>query len=289
MLADPFGYWEWLPIAPMVPPGSPETLRLPYDENRHPIRDAHGDLIDSHGPLYPRNQWTAPGFVHTRQSEVHHSQRNPNHYGSEPKYWVGRITAAQAAWRTGPQGWEYSIEEEVRLLVDYFDRNHTHRSGRQSTNGYIFVTDPGLADWQQEKAKMEMILAQGNITVNADYPAVGVGQEASVTNYIASFEQDYLVCELVMHSDWLNHSFSTNDPNYPTPAGAEEFPANFPDQFTSTGSNFPVPLPKSRSEKVFRAGRSGIPRSKSVTWMQIHRAFDRLIEHGICACDSGSL
>ena len=35
MLADPFGYWEWLAIAPMVPPGSVTTLQLPFDQNRH--------------------------------------------------------------------------------------------------------------------------------------------------------------------------------------------------------------------------------------------------------------
>lgn len=222
MLADPFGYWEWLPVAPMVPPGSPETLRLPYDEGRHPS-----------GSLYPRNQWSAPGFVHTRQSEVHHSQRNPNHYGSEPKYWIGRIGAAQAAWRTGRQGWEYSIEEEVRLLVDYFNRNHAHRSGRRITNGYIFITDPGLAGWQGEKNKMGAIIPQQNIAVNADDPALPAGQRASIANYIASFQQEYLVCELVMHSDWLNHSFA---------AGEDVFPANFPNTFTSPGSNFSVPL-----------------------------------------------
>jgi hypothetical protein len=231
MLADPFGYWEWLPIAPMVPPGNPGTLHLPYDEGRHPS-----------GSLYPRDQWSASGFVHTRQSEVHHSQRNPNHYGSEPMYWIGRITAAQAAWRTGPQGWEYSVEEEIRLLVDYFNRNHAHRSGRRITNGYIFITDPGLANWQAEKNKMGAIIPQQNIIAHSDDPTVAAGQHASIANYITSFQQENLVCEYVMHSDWLNHSFDTQDPNAPTPPGANVFPANFPNSFTSPGSNFNVQL-----------------------------------------------
>ena len=66
MLADPFGYWEWQPLAPMVPPGSPQVLRLPYDEGSPP-----------NFAFYPRTQWSAPGFVLMRQSEVHHSQRDP--------------------------------------------------------------------------------------------------------------------------------------------------------------------------------------------------------------------
>jgi hypothetical protein len=230
MLADPLGYWEWLPIAPMVEPGSPQTLRLPYDEGRHPS-----------GSLYPRTQWSAPGFVHTRQSEVHHSERNPNHYGSEPKYWIGRITAAQAAWRTGPQGWEYSIEEEVRLLVDYFNRNHAHRSGRRITNGYIFITDPSLVGWSGEKDKMASVIPQQNIVVNADDPEFPDGQRATITNYISSFQQEYLVCELVMHSDWLNHYFA---------AGEDVFPSNFPNSFSSPGSSFSVPLLPSNTIKA---------------------------------------
>ena len=46
---------------------------------------------------------------------------------------------------------------------------------------------------------------------------------------------------------------------------------------------------ESLSEKVLRAGPAGMPRSTSLPWMQIHRAFDRLIEHRSCARDSRSL
>lgn len=233
MLADPFGYWEWLPIAPTLPPGSTRSLRLPFDEERPP-----------NGALYPRTQWSAPGFVvfrhsefGTRQSEVHHSQRNPNRFGSEPKYWIGRISAAQAAWRSGLQGWEYSADEEIRLLVEYFDRNHSHRSAQRTKRGYCFLDKDFAGGWQNEKIKMASAIPQQNITVHADSSDFPAAQKASVSNYLTSFQQDYLVCQYVMHSDWLNHYFSAE-------SGQDTFPAFFPSSYTSPGSNFSVDLPR---------------------------------------------
>jgi hypothetical protein len=89
---------------------------------------------------------------------------------------------------------------------------------------------------------MSTVIPQQNIAVNGDDPALPAGQKASITNYISSFQQEYLICEFVMHSDWLNHSFQTNNPNVPTPPGADVFPVNFPNHFTSPGSNFSVLL-----------------------------------------------
>lgn len=228
MLSDPFGYWEWLPVAPMVEPGSPIKMRLPYDEGRHPS-----------GGLNPRYQWSPPAFVLSRQSEVHHSQRHPNRFGAEPKFWIGRITAAQAAWRTGPQGWEYAIDEEMRLLVDYFNRNHIHRTTSRTRNGYIFVTDPGLAGWQAERNKMSSVIPQANIAVNADDATLAANKRASIANLLKSFQEDRLVCELVLHSDFLNHAFNS-------PGG---FPSGFPTMFNSPGSNSSIPIPHGTTVK----------------------------------------
>ncbi len=232
LLADPFGYWEWLPTAPMVPPGNTKTLRLPFDEGRHP-----------NGSLYPRTQWSAPGFVsfrHTeinvRQPEVHHSQRSQNNFGSDPKYWIGRISASQAAWRTGIQGWEYSIEEEIRLLVDYFNRNHTHRTTQRNKHGYIFLDEDFANSWQNEKNKMTAVIPQQDITVHADNPNFTPSQKASITNFFASFQNDYLICQYVMHSDWLNHSFAAE-------SGQDIFPTSFPDSYKSPGSNVELDIP----------------------------------------------
>lgn len=252
ILADPFGYWEWMSIAPMVPPGNTKTLRLPYDEGRHPT-----------GALYPRNQWSTPGFVTfrhsdvgTRQSEVHHSQRNQNQFGAEPKYWIGRITMSQAAWRTGLQGWEYSFEEEVRLLVDYFNRNHAHRTTRRNKSGYIFLDKDFANNWQGEKNKMATVIPQQNIRVHADSPNFAADQKASITNYFASFQQEYLVCQYVMHSDELNHYFSAE-------SGQDVFPTNFPVSYTSPASNSSVTLVRGTvkaSHLIAIPGKSSKPR-----------------------------
>ena len=245
MLSDPYGYWEWLPLAPMIPAGSSEMTRLPYDENRHPG-----------GMLYPRDQWSAPGFVHTRQSEVHHSQRDSRKYGSEPKFWIGRITAAQSAWITGPNGWEYSFDEEIRQLVDYFDRNHFHRTNRRNGRGYIFIEKDWAGGWRNQKDKMARILNQNNIVVNADSPDFNINNKASISNYFESFRQDYLVCEYIMHSDWLNHSFSSE-------SGQDTFPNNFPNSFRTTGSNYLVNIPKNTVKSIHliaNPNKSNLPR-----------------------------
>ena len=231
MLADPWGYWEWLPVAPMVEPGDERTLRLPFDEERNP-----------RGALYPRNQWSAPGFVvfrhseiGTRQPEVHHSQRDASRSGAVPQYWIGRITAAQAAWRTGPDGWKYSADEEIRLLVGYFDRNHIHRTTHRSRKGYIFLDRDFAGNWLNERNKMTAAIPQQEIVVHADSPSFGAADKASISNYLASFQQEFLVCQYTMHSDWLNHYFAAE-------AGQDVFPTAFPTVYASPGSNFSVDL-----------------------------------------------
>jgi hypothetical protein len=231
MLADPFGYWEWQPLAPMVPPGSPQVIRLPYDEGAPP-----------NFAFYPRTQWSAPGFVLMRQSEVHHSQRDPNKYGADPKYWIGRISMSQAAWRTGLQGWEWSEAEEVQLLMDYFNLNHTHRTIQRVRRGYIFLDKDFAGGWQAERTKMSAAIPAANITVHADTAAFPANQKASIANYIASFQQEYLICQYVMHSDWLNHYFAAE-------SGQDVFPPNFPATYTSPGSTASISLLPSGSVK----------------------------------------
>jgi hypothetical protein len=224
MLGDPFGYWEWQPLAPMVPPGSSQVLRLPYDEGLPP-----------NFALYPRTQWSAPGFVLMRQSEAHHSQRDPNRYGADPKFWIGRLGVSQAAWRTGLQGWEWSEAEEVRLLMDYFNRNHAHRTAPRTRRGYVFLDKDFAGGWQAERTKMSAAVPAANITVHADTPAFAANQKASIANYIASFQQEYLICQYVMHSDWLNHYFAAE-------SGQDVFPPGFPITYTSPGSGSAISI-----------------------------------------------
>jgi hypothetical protein len=204
MLGDPFGYWEWQPLAPMVPPGSTQVFRLPYDQGLPP-----------NFMLYPRTEWSAPGFVLMKQSEVHHSQRDPTRYGVDPKFWIGRLGVSQAAWRTGLDGFEWSETEEIRLLIDALNRNHTHRTTTRTRRGYIFLDKDFAGGWQGERTKMSAAVPVGNITVNADVPAFAANQKASIANYITSFQQDYVVCQYVMHSDWLNHYFAAESGHEP--------------------------------------------------------------------------
>jgi hypothetical protein len=231
MLGDPFGYWEWLPIAPMVPPGSPQVLRLPYDQGLPP-----------NFALYPRTQWSAPGFVLMRQSEVHHSQRDPNRYGADPKFWIGRLGLSQAAWRTGLQGWEWSETEEIQLLMDYFNRNHAHRTAPRTRRGYIFLDRDFAGGWQAERTKMSTAIPLANITVHADTAGFAGNQKASIANYVASFQQDYLVCQYVMHSDWLNHYFAAE-------SGQDVFPVGFPTTYMSPGSGASISIMPSSTVK----------------------------------------
>ncbi|MEJ7678930.1 MAG: hypothetical protein WKG06_13960 [Segetibacter sp.] len=128
VLADPHGYWEWMGLAPIFPPGSTQGSRLPWDESRHP-----------NGSLYVRNQWSTPAFItHDKaQWQVHHAERNSQKIAADPKFWVGRITASQSAWRTGQSGFEYSETEELRLLIDYFNRNHQHRTVPRQRRSYL--------------------------------------------------------------------------------------------------------------------------------------------------------
>jgi hypothetical protein len=229
MLADPFGYWEWLPIAPMVTPGHPSVLRMPADEGLPPNQ-----------MLYPRAHWNAPGFVHTRQWEVHHSERDPTRYGSDPKFWVGRLGVSQAAWRTGQQGWEWSEAEEVRLLLAYFDRNHQHRTMARTRRGYLFIEKDWAGGWQAERTRMVAAVPQANIVVHADTAGFAANQKASIANYLASFQQEHLICQYVMHSDFLNHYFSAE-------AGQDVLPAGFPTTYTSPGSPWSVSIPQGGS------------------------------------------
>jgi len=227
VLADPNGYWEWMGVAPIFTPGSTQGARLPWDESRHPG-----------GGLYVRNQWSAPAFVahDTAQWQVHHTERNLQKIAADPKFWIGRITSSQSAWRTGQSGLEYSEAEELRLLADYFHRNHQHRTAPRQRRGYIFLDSDFAGSWQNERTKMTSAVAQANIITNADDNALPATQRGTVANYLASFTQEYLVCQYVMHSDSLNHQFHGQ-------GGADTVPATFPQSFTSPGSAFSVPVP----------------------------------------------
>lgn len=228
VLTDPHGYWEWMGIAPMFLPGSTQLTRLPWDESRHPS-----------GGLYMRSQWSAPAFVvhDQKQWQVHHAERDPKKIATDPKYWVGRITASQSAWRTGQSGLEYSETEELRLLVDYFHRNHQHRTTPRQRRGYIFLDLDFAGGWKNEHARMMNVVAQANIVVNADNDTLLSAQRGTIANYLNSFTQEFLVCQYVMHSDFLNHYFSGQQ------GSVDTVPANFPQNFTSPGSAFSVSVP----------------------------------------------
>lgn len=232
VLADPCGYWEWMGVAPMLPPDSTQRTRLPWDESRHPS-----------GGLYVRNQWSAPAFVAHEQAQwqVHHAERNPQKHAADPKFWIGRITASQSAWRTGQSGLEYSESEELRLLVDYFHRNHRHRTLPRQRRGYIFLDLDFAGGWQNECNRMANVIAQANIVVNADDNAIAAAQRGTIANYLNSFTQEFLVCQYVMHSDFLNHYFAGQQ------GGTDAVPATFPQNFTSPGSAFSVPVPKGQT------------------------------------------
>jgi hypothetical protein len=127
------------------------------------------------------------------------------------------------------------MEEEVRLLVEYFKRNHSHRTTSRTRRGYIFLDKDFANDAQSEKNKMATVISQRNITVHADSTGFVTGQKASIANYIASFQREFLVCQYVMHSDWLNHYFAAE-------AGQDVFPTDFPSSHKSPGSDFSVNL-----------------------------------------------
>lgn len=229
VLADPNGYWDQVGAAPMVPPGSSKFVPLPWDESRAP-----------YGALYLRDQWSAPGFVaHLhRKWQVNHAERSSQQWVAEPKFWVGRITAAQSAWRTGQGGLEYSESEEMRLLVEYFHRNHQYRTTRDRVKrGYVFVDLDWAGSWATHRASMANAVPQANIVVNADTAPHDSTHRATVANYVGSFNQDFQVCHYIMHGDAQNHYF-TSPPNAPDSA-----PANFPQSFTSPGSAFSVAVP----------------------------------------------
>ncbi len=228
VLADPLGYWEWMGVAPMFPSGGTQGSRLPWDDSRHPS-----------GGLNSRNQWSAPAFVtHNKaQWQVHHAERTPQKIAADPKFWVGRITASQSAWRTAQSGLEYSEAEDLRLLVDYFHRNHQHRTATRQRRGYIFLDLDFAGGWQNERTRMASAVAQANIIVNADDNALPAGQRGTIANYLNSFTQEFLVCQYMMHSDFLNHYFAGQQ------AGVDAVPATFPQNFTSLGSPFSVPVP----------------------------------------------
>jgi hypothetical protein len=227
VLSDPHGYWEWLGVTPMLPPGSTRGMRLPWDESRHP-----------NGALNLIDQWSAPGFVaHTeRQWQVHHSERNPQKVAADPQFWVGRITASQSAWRTGQGGFEYSEAEEARLIVEYFNRNHQHRTVARQRRGYIFIDLEFAGGWQNERTRMAAAVPQANILVHADDDALPATQRGTIVNYLSSFTQEFLVCQYVMHSDFLNHYFDAQ------PGSTDLVPASFPQSFASPGSPFSVPV-----------------------------------------------
>lgn len=198
-----------------------------------------GRIAQPGGALYLRNQWNAPAFVVHNQGkwQVHHSERNPQKFTADPKFWIGRITASQSAWRTGQNGLEYSEAEELRLLADYFDRNHRHRTSSRQRRGYVFLDSDFGGAWQNENARMSTV-AQASMVVHADDNALPVTQRGTVANYLNSFTQEFLICEYVMHSDFVNHYFKGQ------PGGSEEpIPATFPQNFNSPGSTFSVPVP----------------------------------------------
>jgi hypothetical protein len=132
---------------------------------------------------------------------------------------------------------EYWEAEELRLLVDYFNRNHQHRTAPRQRRGFIFLDLDFAGGWQNERARMSTVIAQANIVVNADDNALAAAQQGTIANYLASFTQEFLVCQYMMHSDFLNHYFAA-------PQGAvDAVPAAFPQGFTSPGSTFSVPVP----------------------------------------------
>ncbi len=228
VLSDPYGYWELMATAPTFPPGSTLSGRLPYDDSRHP-----------NGSLSNRDHWSAPGFVThaSAQWQVHHSERTRRKHAADPKFWVGRVTASQSAWRTGQSGLEYSEEEELRLLADYFNRNHQHRTTSRQRRGYLFLDLDFEGGWQSESTKWTNSVTQSSITVNADSSSLPTTQWATIDNYLNSFSEEYLVCYYMMHSDSLNHYFA------PRRGSIEEVPATFPQNFTSPGSMFGVAVP----------------------------------------------
>ncbi|TKK67643.1 hypothetical protein FC093_12880 [Ilyomonas limi] len=228
VLADPHGYWEWMATAPTFPPGSNLGGRLPFDDSRHP-----------NGSLYNRNQWSAPGFItHAlAQWQVHHAERTNQKHAADSKFWVGRITASQSAWRTGQSGLEYSEQEELRLLVDYFNRNHEHRTTSRQRRGYIFLDLDFAGGWESESNKWTNSVTQSSIVVNADSNSLPATQWATIENYFNSFSEEHLVCYYMMHSDFLNHYFAAQ------PGSTEVVPAAFPQSFTSPGSVFSVSVP----------------------------------------------
>ena len=82
---------------------------------------------------------------------------------------------------------------------------------------------------------MSAAVPAANITVHADTAAFAANQKASIANYVVSFQQEYLVCQYVMHSDWLNHYFAAE-------AGQDVFPPGFPATYTSPGSGSSISI-----------------------------------------------
>jgi hypothetical protein len=126
--------------------------------------------------------------------------------------------------------------------MDVFNRNHAHRSAPRTRRGYIFLDKDFAGGWQGERTKMSAAVPAANITVHADAPAFAANQKASIANYIASFQQEHLVCQYVMHGDWLNHYFAAE-------SGQDVFPPGFPATYSSPGSGSSVSIARGSSVK----------------------------------------
>jgi len=192
----------------MVPPGSPQVLRLPYDEGAPP-----------NFAFYRCDQWSATRIRLMRQSRGPPLAAGPESLRADPKYWIDASASRRRPGATGPQGWSVG-DEEIRLLIDVFNRNHAHRTTPRTRRGYIFLDKGFRGGWQAERTKMSAAVPVANITVHADTAAFAANQKASIANYVASFQQDYLVCQYVMHSELLNHYFQAE-------SGQDVFPRAF--------------------------------------------------------------
>jgi len=111
-----------------------------------------------------------------------------NHTGSvEPEIWVGRIYARNLTW-----------DNEIRLLKNYFYKNHQYRTYGSSLpeRGLSFVDD----DWSYWYDCYLNLVYSNVVVVNDDY-------QTTAANYRSQLAQGYEWVHLCAHSSPWGHTF----------------------------------------------------------------------------------